>query len=267
LNAPAGTGSHVPASRVFLAMLNRDMRVARREIGTFVIRTALQPLLITVVFGFLLPRMGFMRANYTAALLPGVIGICLAFASLQAVALPMITDFGFTREIDDRLLSPVPIEAVAFEKVVSGTIQGAIAGAIVLPIARLLMGPIPGLSFDHVGTLIAMVVLGAFSFSSLGLLLGTAVEGPQIGLLFSMILAPMITFGCAYYPWAALHVVPALQWGVLVNPLVYVSEGLRAALTPHLPHMPTLPTLFALLAVSAVFGWLGLGTFRRRALS
>ncbi len=265
MNAPAG--SRVPASQVFLAMLNRDLHVARREIAQFLVRTALQPLLITLVFGFLLPRMGFMRAGYTAALLPGVIGICLAFASLQAVALPMITDFGFTREIDDRLLAPVPIEAVAFEKVTSGAIQGAVAGVIVLPIARLLMGPIPGLSFDHVATLIAMVLLGALSFSALGLLLGTAVEGPQIGLLFSMILAPMITFGCAYYPWAALHVVPALQWGVLVNPLVYVSEGLRAALTPHLPHMPTLPTLIALLVLTLAFGRLGLGTFRRRALS
>jgi len=54
---------------------------------------------------------------------------------------------------------------------------------------------------------------------------------------------------------------------VLINPLVYVSEGLRAALTPHLPHMPTLAALFALLAVAAVFGWFGLQTFRRRALS
>ena len=43
-----------------------------------------------------------------------------------------------------------------------------------------------------------------------------------------------------------LDAVPAMKWGVLVNPLGYVSEGLSAALTPSLPHMPTWAFLLAL---------------------
>jgi ABC-2 type transport system permease protein len=77
----------------------------------------------------------------------------------------------------------------------------------------------------------------------------------------------MIMFGCTYYPWKGLDHVPAIKYLVLVNPLVYASEGMRAALTPTLPHMPLAVMLAALLAISALFLWLGLQSFERRAVS
>ena len=42
------------------------------------------------------------------------------FQGIQAVALPLVQEFGFTREIEDRVLAPLPVELVAFEKVVPG---------------------------------------------------------------------------------------------------------------------------------------------------
>ena len=62
--------------------------------------------------------------------------------------------------------------------------------------------------------------------------LGTAIAPQQIGLMFSVIIAPMLFFGCAYYPWRGLDVVPVMKYVVLVNPMVYVAEGMRGALTP-----------------------------------
>jgi len=257
----------VPASRVFWALLRRDLHVARRELAYFLVRTTLQPLLFVVVFGYLLPRMGFVQRGYGAAMLPGILAISLAFSSLQSVALPMVADFGWTREIEDRLLAPAPIQLVALEKVVSGVLQGVIAAAFVLPIARLIMGPIQGLSLAHGGELLAVTVLGAGAFSALGLLLGTGINPQQVGLMFSVIVAPMIFFGCAYYPWRGLSIVPALQYGVLLNPLVYVSEGMRGALTPTLPHMPLPVVILALAAITWILWAMGLRTFTRRAIS
>jgi ABC-2 type transport system permease protein len=257
----------VPGATVFWALLRRDLHVARRELGYFLVRTTLQPLLFVVVFGYLLPRMGFVQRGYGAAMLPGILAISLAFSSLQSVALPMVADFGWTREIEDRLLAPSSIQLVALEKVVSGVLQGVIAAAFVLPIARLIMGPIPGLSLSHGGELVVVTVLGASAFSALGLLLGTGFNPQQVGLMFSVIVAPMIFFGCAYYPWRGLSIVPVLQYAVLVNPLVYVSEGMRAALTPTLPHMPLPAVALALAVITAILWLLGLRTFTRRAIS
>jgi len=261
------SSANVPAARVFGALLLRDLTVARRELPYFLVRTTLQPLLFVTIFGFLMPRMGIIGRNYTSIMLPGVLALSLTLSAVQAVALPMVQDFGFTKEIEDRLLAPVPIELVAIEKIVSGVIQGVIAALFVLPIARLIMGPIPGLTFARAGTLLLMTILGGASFSAIGLFLGTGIAPQQIGLMFSVILAPMLMFGCTYYPWRGLDAVPVMKYAVLIDPLVYVSEGLRAALTPSLPHMNVWASTGALVLLTALFTALGLKTFMKRALS
>jgi ABC-2 type transport system permease protein len=214
-----------------------------------------------------MPKMGIIGRAYTATMLPGVLALSLTLSAVQSVSLPMVQEFGWTKEIEDRLLAPVPIEWVAIEKIVAGMLQGVVASLFVLPIARIIMGPIPGLSFAHLGTLLLMTLLGGLAFSAMGLFLGTAIAPQQIGLMFSVILAPMIMFGCTYYPWRGLEAVPVVKWGVLVNPMVYVSEGLRAALTPSLPHMNVFAITLALLFVIAFFTFLGLRAFEKRAMS
>jgi ABC-2 type transport system permease protein len=258
--------AEVRASSIFVALLRRDMRVARRELPFFLLRTTMQPLMFVVVFLYLLPKMGFMGPGYTTALLPGVLAISLTFSSIQSVALPMVQDFGWTKEIEDRLLAPIPIWLVAAEKIVAGVLQGLIAALFVLPVARLIMGPIPNLTFGHFGDVLLITVLGAAAFSSLGLWLGTAIQPQQIGLMFGVIIAPMIFFGCAYYPWQGLSAVPVMKYAVLVNPLVYVAEGMRAALTPAAPHMPLRIVIPALIVITAVFWALGIRSFMRRAV-
>lgn len=254
------------AGRIFLALLRRDINVARRELPFFLVRTTLQPLLFVVVFGLLLPRMGFVGDAYKSALLPGVLAVSLALSSIQSVALPMVADFGWTREIEDRLLAPVSIKLIAFEKIVAGVFQGLIAAVFVLPIARLIMGPIVGLTATHFALVIFIVLLGATAFSVLGLLMGSLVNPQQIGLMFSVIVAPMIFFGCAYYPWQKLSVFPFMKYAVLVNPLVYVAEGMRGVLTPGMPHMDLRAVSAALIVIIAFFWTLALRSFEKRAM-
>ena len=264
--ATATAPKAVSSATVFVALLRRDMRVARKEIVFFLVRTTMQPLLFLIVFGFLLPKMNFLGKAYQTALLPGILAVSLSLSAIQSVALPMVQDFGWTKEIEDRLLAPVPTRLIAAEKIVAGMIQGFIAAAFVLPIARLVMGPIPALTLSHIGEVTLIVLLGSLAFSSLGMWLGTAIAPQQIGLMFSVIIAPMLFFGCAYYPWRGLDVVPAMKYLVLVNPMVYVAEGMRGALTPAVPHMPLPIVVAALLIVASAFWTLGIRSFYKRAI-
>ncbi|HEY7878303.1 MAG TPA: ABC transporter permease, partial [Gemmatimonadaceae bacterium] len=209
----------------------------------------------------------FVGHGYTAALLPGIIAVSLALSSVQSVALPMVQDFGYTREIEDRLLAPMSMRMIGFEKIMMGIIQGLIAAAVVLPVARLIMGPIEALSGAHAALVLLFTILGAAAFSNLGLLMGTAINPQQIGLMFSVVVAPMIFFGCAYYPWQGLTAVPIMKYAVLVNPLVYVAEGMRGALTPGLPHMSLLAVSGALVILVGLFWVLGMRSFEKRAFS
>ncbi|MCX5767319.1 MAG: ABC transporter permease [Gemmatimonadetes bacterium] len=261
------TERDVPTSYVFFAMLRRDIRVARRELPFFLVRTAMQPLLLMIVFGYLMPKLGVMQKGYTATLLPGVLALSLALSSVQSVALPMVTQFGFSKEIEDRLLAPIPNHLVALELIVAGTIQGMIAGIFVLPAGRLIMGAIPGLALSNLPHILGITILGAATFSALGLVMGCAIQPQQIGLMFSSIISPMIFFGCTYYPWKALDKVPVMKYAVLVNPLVYVAEGMRGAITPDVPHMDPLVVALVLVGLLYVFWYFGKRAFLKRAVS
>src|SRR5437588_11663592 len=122
-----------------LALLHRDVRVARRELHYFLLRVAIQPLLFTFIFGYVMPRLGIVQRGYTSMLLPGILGLSMTLSSMQAVSLPLVIDFGWSKEIEDRLLAPISIAGVGFEKIVVGVIQAIIAGIVVLPLAWLLM--------------------------------------------------------------------------------------------------------------------------------
>lgn len=85
--------------------------------------------------------------------------------------------------------------------------------------------------------------------------------------MFSLVLAPMMMFGCAYYPWSFLKFFPALQYAVLINPLVYASEGLRGALMPQVPHIPLVAVIGALFVIDAVLLVAGIQKFNKKAVS
>jgi ABC-2 type transport system permease protein len=249
-----------------LALLHRDMRVAQRELKFFLLRVGLQPLLFTFIFGYVMPRQGIIAQGYTSMLLPGILALSMTLSGMQAVALPLVIDFGWTKEIEDRLLAPISISAVGVEKIVVGIIQSIIAGLIVFPLAALVMRGSFSLTLAHPLLLALIAILASWLFSAFGLCIGTVAEPQQIGLVFNVLIAPMIMFGCAYYPWAALAVVPVVQKLVLINPLVYASEGFRAALTAQLPHMSLWLIFGGLIGFSLLFTYVGLRQFERRAI-
>ncbi len=85
-----------------------------RELGPFLLRVGMQPLLFLFVFTFVMPRMSGGNpmaggASFGTILLPGLMAVAIMFSGIAAVALPLSTEFGITREIDDRVMCPVPV--------------------------------------------------------------------------------------------------------------------------------------------------------------
>jgi ABC-2 type transport system permease protein len=251
----------------FLALLGRDAHVARRNVVPLLLQTFLQPMMFVFIFGRVMVSSGYMPAAYKSLLLPGIMAISMIFTGVWAVAMPLIAEFQFTREIEDRLLAPIEISWLAIEKVFFGTMQALVAGLVVIPMAWLLLRP--GVEFNlHSPVRFACVTLLVALFSACGgLALGCSVNQAHIGLMFSMVLTPMIFFGCTYYPWSALAHFPILQKIVLINPLVYASEGLRGTLVPQFPHLPVLAVLIVLTVFDALFLAVGLRQFHGKAVS
>ena len=251
----------------FFALLARDAHVARRNVVPLLLQTFLQPLMFVFIFGRVMVSSGYMPAAYKSLLLPGIMAISMIFTGVWAVAMPLIGEFQFTREIEDRLLAPIQISWLAIEKVIFGTLQAVVAGLFVIPAAWLLLRPGVGLNLHSALTFACVTLLVALFSACGGLALGCTVNQTHIGLMFSMVLTPMIFFGCTYYPWSALGHFPILQKVVLVNPLVYASEGLRGTLVPQFPHLPVLAVLVVLTVFDALFLFVGLRQFHGKAVS
>jgi len=252
--------------KTFVALLWRDARVARRNLIQLLLQTFLQPMMFVFIFGRVMVSSGYMPAVYKSLLLPGIMAISMMFTGVWAVAMPLIAEFQFTHEIEDRLLSPIENGWIAIEKVLFGAAQAVVAGLGVIPAAWLLLRPLE-LSLPSPLTFAIVTLLVALLSACGGLALGCSVGQSQIGLMFSMVLTPMIFFGCTYYPWSALANFPILQKVVLVNPLVYASEGLRGSLVPQFPHLPIVAVLLALLIFDSLLLILGLRQFRRKAVT
>ncbi len=277
--APASVPARAPhtaprasALIAFTALLQRDFRVLRRELVPFAVRILMQPLLFLFVFTYLMPRIGqgagmVGGTNFATVLLPGLMAVAIMFTGIAAVALPLSSEFGITREIDDRVMSPLPVYAVAVEKVCFSALQSIAGALLVIPLVYI----VPSTPVHvHVASWVMFVltlVLSGLVSGALGLAIGSNVQPRQIGLVFSIVVIPITFLGCVYYPWALLWHVRWLQMVVLINPIVYMSEGLRTALTPGVPHMPALAILLGLLISLGLLGTLGLKGFLRRVIS
>ncbi|MGA7336605.1 MAG: ABC transporter permease, partial [Candidatus Sulfotelmatobacter sp.] len=142
-----------------------------------------------------------------------------------------------------------------------------IAGLVVIPAAWVILRPGVSVTVHSPLTFACVTLLVALFSACGGLALGCSVNQQHIGLMFSMVLTPMIFFGCTYYPWSALNSFPILQKVVLVNPLVYASEGLRGTLAPQFSHLPLPAVLVALTAFDALLLTAGLRQFWGKAVS
>ena len=271
-SAPAAASGLDPALaratplRAFGALCARDLWVTvRHEPVGFLSQALLQPLFFLFVFGRVLPEIGAAGGGYGRSLLPGIMALTLVLTALQNTSLPLVIEFSFTKEIEDRLLAPLPVWAVAAQKAVIAAARGIFAALLILPLGEAILPGGIHLGGAAWGPLIVILVFASLTAAAMGLVLGTAVPPQRISVAFALVLTPLIFTGCTFYPWAGLSHLRWFQIVTLVNPLTYVSEGMRGALT-SLPHLA--PGWVALgIAVSfVVFAVLGTRGFVRRAV-
>ncbi|MCX4473477.1 ABC-2 type transporter [Micromonospora sp. MW-13] len=233
----------------FRAVLARDLFVTGRELGAFLAQVFIQPLFMLLIFGKVLGELGYASNDFANVLLPGVIALNAFLIGLENTALPLVMDFSFTREIEDRLLSPLSIPLVAFEKIIFGAIRGTIAGLVLIPIGMLMLG----VTWPVLTALKVMVVLaaGALVGAALGLTFGTLVPPHRIQIMFTVIMTPLMFTGATQFPLRALDSLPWFQVICSVNPLTYVSEATRSLVAP--PGVESVPLWLDLTILAGVF--------------
>jgi ABC-2 type transport system permease protein len=259
-------------SIAFWHTLRRDITITARWFFPFLMQVIVLPFSLLFVFGKILPGVGSAEQMYPALFLPGVIALTIFMASLQGASVALMLDLGENREIDDRLLAPLPVSLVAVEKVVFTAMRSLVAAALTFLLAYVVLGSRYQVRTDSLGLLIITIILYALSSAALGLVIGSAMPVDKIYLLFSFIFSATMYTGCVYYTWSSIDSIKPLQIISLFNPLTYASEGLRYSMVPLVNGQAaaTLPIGWALLGLSVsfvVFLIIGIRIFRKKVIS
>ncbi|HEY2762788.1 MAG TPA: ABC transporter permease [Pseudonocardiaceae bacterium] len=261
---PAGSSAGV-ALRTFLAVLWRDIFVTGRELGPFLAQVVIQPFFMLFIFGTVLTGIGYVQDSYVQILLPGIVALNGFLGALQNTTMPLILDFSWTREIEDRLLAPMPITLVAVEKMVFGALRGIVAALLMVPVGFVILQGIhwPAEAWPGV---IGLIALGSLAGAAVGLTIGTLVPARRIQIMFAVILVPLMFTGSTQFPWHGLSHLRWFQVICALNPLTYVSEGMRSLLLPGTNSIPLTIDLPVLVLSCTIFGAIGIKGFLRRAI-
>lgn len=254
----------------FRALVVRDLTVLDKNLQRFLPGALMQPLLLVFVFTYLFPLIGqgiggeAGAARFSTLLLPGIVAHSIIFVGIFTVGMSLITELE-ADELEDRVLAPAPTATVAVAKIAAGAVQAFIAGLVVFPVAAFLPATPVFLQPDW-PVLLTILPLACLASSTLGLALGVLFEPRSAPWLFSVVALPLSFLGAIFYTWHSLEPIPFLQYAVLANPMVYMSEGLRAATVTGMSHLPLTTIYPALVGFILLFAGLGIRGFHRRVI-
>ncbi len=195
----------------------------RHEWKRITIASLISPLMYMIALGWGLGSMVSTGDRpYIDFLVPGIVALSSMNAGFTSVGMSFSTQRLYERSFDQVLISPTPIPAYVFGKMVGGALRGIYTGVLIL----LLSIPF-GATININGWFFLVILLNGMVFASLGVLAAIlAVTHADISRFSTFVIAPM-TFLCnTMFP---VEKMPAVVKEVInVLPLTHASSALRA---------------------------------------
>ncbi|WZU02295.1 ABC transporter permease [Erysipelothrix sp. D19-032] len=259
--------ANISKRQIITTMVKRDLVIQARDKYEFVFRVGMLPFILILIYGYVLPKIGVVSADFPQYMFPGMVGMSLLLTGIHGTAVPLTMDFNNSREIEDRLQAPIDTRYIAIAKMIVGIIESWIGALIVLPISLIFMNEylVFSFTFGQIIGLIGVLILASFASATLGLLVGTIVKPMQIarnvpGILnaYGIYRSNLLYMGCI----VRITSIPML---VLVNPLVYINEALRAFMYVDVASMPLMFSVLGMVVFTIIMGYVGFKRFMRLA--
>ncbi len=236
-------------------LICRDMRVFKEEFWGKIVNTAILLFTTMIVFSYFLPAYG-LQSNYGPFILIGVIAGFGFFEVIGKVSL-MLADMEGDKTILYTLSLPIPSGLVFIYIGISWSILSSIISLVLFPLGKLVLFYQFDLSVISWWKLPLIFILSNLFFGFFALWLSAVLKKmSDLSNLFVRVVNPMYMFGGYMYSWAAVYEISHTAGYLhLINPLVYVMEGMRAATLGSAGYLPFGVSFFALAAFTVFFGW------------
>ncbi|RZN61719.1 MAG: hypothetical protein EF811_04640 [Methanonatronarchaeia archaeon] len=254
--------------RAAYAVFIRDLIVFRKDIRGNLMRILGQPLFFLIVFGLILPQIGFFDLEYIKILVPGIIAMTAMLGAMRSVGGEIAISFDHDQEIRAHILLPLTMASLAIEKIIYGTFQGVFSGLAVLVLAIILFPDTFTLTATSLVFLIIIFMATGLIFGGMGLGIGSYFEPPEIMFeIMFLITMPMMFLGATFYPVDMVREISEILYFFTFGiPLTYVSESIRVFITPETAGLSLLACVIGLIVSIAIFIPIGILGFKKRAI-
>jgi ABC-2 type transport system permease protein len=207
----------------------------------------IQPIMFTLLFLYVFGSAIHVQGSYQNYLLPGLLGQSIAFGVIGA---GVATSTDFSSGVVDRFRSLPVVRMAVISAQVIGQIIEQILGIVIVAGVGLALGWRPHLSGFRVVELIALMLLGLFAFTWVGVLAGMLIRSSDAmqGIGFAVML-PLSFLAGTFVPIAGMKLVPRViaEWdplSALVAAVRQVCQGTQSSGSLQLDH-----------PVPAMIGW------------
>ncbi|NGX46145.1 MAG: hypothetical protein K940chlam2_01329 [Chlamydiae bacterium] len=223
---------------VFWQLMQKDLIQFKHEYKDRLINTFMLFLTNVLVFSYFVPTMG-TGMDYGAFIMIGAIASFGLFDIIGQVS-ALIADIEGDRAITFTLSFPMPSWMVFAQMGMRWATQSFLLVLILFPIGKLFLMNKFDLSAVHYGKLLLIFITANLFFGSFALWLGSMLKKMgDITHLFLRFINPLFMFGAYFYPWRdALKLSPIIGYATLINPMVYVMEGMRGAALGQKGYLP-----------------------------
>ncbi len=215
--------------RIFCALIRRDIKVFASELIDTIIDGIVLVVTEILLYSHFLPLMG-MPSTEIAPMYIGSLVFVLFFLG-ENLSISHLFDLKYERFIDYQLLLPISRPWLFAHYLVSFIIESSIISGLLLVFGLLLLGNKFAVISPNWFGLVAIYFLSLIFFGLFFLFLAFIAHFEWfMDNVWPRVLSPLYAFGCTVFVWSKVNQLsPWLAKFCLLNPLTYVSEGLRAA--------------------------------------
>lgn len=247
----------------FMALIERDLAVFWSTFFDRCINALIWGSLTVVVFEFIMPGVGL--ANYGAFTAASGIASWGFFEVTENIA-RFVSDLEGDRSITYYLTLPLPQWAVFVRLAISNALQAMLIAIFFLPLFKLILrDSLPFADFST-GKFIIMFLLGNLFFGFFSLFLASRINRlDEMGNVWLRIVFPMWFLGCFQFSWEVLaKMSPKMAIINLLNPMVYVMEGMRAAVLGQSGSLPFWNCCGAIIIATVIIGFFSTMKLRKK---
>lgn len=252
---------------VFLQFLRRDCYVYSKQAKRFFINFGLlRPLFFAFSFAYIQANVVFptQQSTFVTMFLIGNTMMIIMVLSFT-LAVKLLFDFEQTRFIDYQITQLHP-KLVILEKLLFYSLFTCIVMIPFFPVTKLLLGKSFNITHASWPQTILILYLGSLCCSGFQLLATTIMKNSgSIISLWMRLIIPMVIMGGF---WVPLHIMqqslPIFSYIAYINPIMYLTEGLRAAILGTPEFLPVWLCACALSGFSILFTLLTFYFFKKK---